>query len=296
MSTALLFPGQGSQVAGMLAALPAHPLIAATRDEAAEFLGRRWQELDTAEALAGTEAAQLALLIAGVATARALAAESIVVEAVLGHSVGAFAAAVAAGCLNFSDALRLVSLRGSLMADLFPTGYGMAAILGLPARTLRNLVDRSRGSGELYLANYNAPRQIVVAGADGALDLVCRLAVEAGARKAERLAVATPSHCPLLGPVADALAEALASVEMRTPSVAYASTRRARVLTDAAGITHDLARNVAEPVQWHEAVELLVERGITAFLQAPPGTVLVDLLVEAHPEIRSQMADTLLRP
>ncbi len=210
MSTALLFPGQGSQSAGMLAALPRHPLVAATRDEASELLGRRWQDLDTAEALAGTEAAQLALLIAGVGTARALAAEGVAVDAVLGHSVGAFPAAVAAGCLEFSDALRLVSLRGSLMAGLFPTGYGMAAILGLPARTLRDLVAQSRVAGDLYVANYNAPRQIVVAGADGALDQVCRLAVEAGARKAERLAVATPSHCPLLGPVADELAEALA--------------------------------------------------------------------------------------
>jgi malonate decarboxylase epsilon subunit len=117
MSTALLFPGQGSQTRGMLAALPGHPLISVTLDETSERLGRRWQDLDTAVALAGTEAAQLALLIAGVGTARALVAEGVAVDVVLGHSVGAFPAAVAAGCLEFSDARHLVSLRGSPAAS-----------------------------------------------------------------------------------------------------------------------------------------------------------------------------------
>ncbi|TSJ60248.1 acyltransferase domain-containing protein [Starkeya sp. 3C] len=293
--TALLFPGQGSQSVGMLAALPPHPAIAATLDEASGRLGHDWRELDTAEALAGTRAAQLALLIAGVATARALAAEAVAVDAVLGHSVGAFPAAVAAGVLDFADALRLVALRGERMARLFPAGYGMAAVLGLPARTLRDLVARARASGDLYLSNYNAPRQIVVAGAEPALDALCRLAVEAGARKAERLAVATLSHCPLLEPVADALAGAIAAMPVRPPRLLYASARRARVLTEAPAIAQDLARNVAEPVLWHDAVELLVERGMELFLQAPPGTVLADLLVEAHPDMRVRQAEALLR-
>ncbi|MBS7543983.1 malonate decarboxylase subunit epsilon [Ancylobacter oerskovii] len=283
MSTALLFPGQGSQMPGMLAGLPPHPAVAATLEEASDRLGRRWQELDTEAALAGTEAAQLGLLVAGVAAARALAAEGRHVDAVLGHSVGAFAAAVAAECLDFADALRLVSARGSLMSGLFPSGYGMAAILGLPARRVERLVAESRGAGDLYLSNYNAPRQIVVSGSDAALELLCRLAVQAGARKAERLAVVVPSHCPLLAPVAEALARVARDIPFRAPRLVYASARRARVLGAAEAVAEDLVRNVAEPVRWHDAMELLVERGVNEVLQAPPGRVLADLVGEAHP-------------
>ena len=136
MRVALLFPGQGAQEPGMLARLPASPAAQATLAEASEALGRDVRALDTAEALAGTAATQLALLIAGVAAARALAAEGVGPDVVAGHSVGAFAAAVTADVLALGDAVRAVALRGALMAAAYPQGYGMAAVIGLPERRL----------------------------------------------------------------------------------------------------------------------------------------------------------------
>ncbi|WP_428029979.1 ACP S-malonyltransferase [Ancylobacter sp.] len=293
MRTALLFPGQGAQRPGMLSALPDHPAARSTRAEAADTLGQDWRALESAEALEGTLAAQLALLIAGVATARMLAAEGARVDVVLGQSVGAFPAAVAAGCLAFADALKLVRLRASDMARLYPSGFGMVAIVGLTARRVAALVEAAREGAPLYISNDNAPLQQVISGADEALARACAAALDAGARKAERLHVATPSHCPLLDPVAVSLMEAFRTVEMRAPRIAYASASRARMISDPAALAEDLSRNVAQPVRWRETTELLVERGVRLFLQAPPGSVLTDLVGEAHPELRSVSLETL---
>ncbi len=296
VKVALLFPGQGAQRPGMLSALPDHPAVSHTREEAADRLAQDWRDLEAPQALEGTLAAQLALLIAGVATARMLTAEGAGIDVVLGQSVGAFPAAVAAGCLGFGDALELVRRRAAAMARLYPAGFGMVAIMGLTARRVAALVETSREGEPLYLSNDNAPLQQVVSGADGALERASRAALAAGARKAERLRVATPSHCPLLEPVAADLLEALRDVEVKAPRLGYASASRARMISDPAAIAEDLARNVAQPVRWREATELLVERGVRRFLQAPPGSVLTDLVSEAHPELRSASLDSLPLP
>ena len=290
---ALLFPGQGSQRPGMLSAPPDHPAAAATRDEAARLLGRDWRELETAEALARTDNAQLALTVAGVAAARALAAEGGHVDLVAGHSVGAFPAAVACGVLAFADALRLVSLRGRLMAESHPAGFGMTAILGLREPQVARLVEAARAAGPLYVSNRNAPLQIVVSGGDAALDRVSALALAAGARKAERLAVATPSHCPLVADVADRLAEAMRDIPLNRPDKIYLRARRARILREPAAIGEDLARNVAEPVRWGETARLLAELGVAVALEAPPGATLTELSAEALPEARLAPLDGL---
>jgi len=284
MRTAMLFPGQGAQRAGMLATLPRHDAVVSTLAEASDVLNRDWRELDRQDALASTEATQLALLIAGVAAARAFLAEGARIDAVLGHSVGAYPAAVTAGCLSLRDALKLVALRGSLMASIHPSGFGMAAIVGLRQQVVAELVDAA--AGPIYLANRNAPLQTVVSGSNAALESVCARALEIGASKAERLNVTTPSHSPLVAPVAEALREAVRSVEFHVPRLAYASSRSARLLNDAAAIAEDLACNVAEPVLWDDAVAMLVERGASVFLQVPPGTVLADLVTQAHPAVR----------
>lgn len=268
----------------MLAPLRADPIGRAILAEAEAVLGCDVANLDGAEALASTTGAQLALLIAGVAAARALDEAGIAVDVVAGHSVGAFAAAVMAGTLTTVDALRLVELRGRLMQDSFPTGFGMAVVVGLPERRVAVLVEQASRRGALHIANRNAPLQTVVAGADPALGTLCASAVGEGARRAERLAVGVPSHCPLLAPVEQALAAALADVRLSPPRIGYASGSIARLLTDPEAIRADLAGNVARPVRWHDTTSLLHERGARLFVQAPPGTVLADLAADAFPD------------
>jgi len=283
---AFLFPGQGSQRPGMLHDLPDHRAVAATLDEARDVLDA--DVLDTDAALASTETIQLALLIAGVATARTLTDQDACPDMVAGHSVGAFAAAVTAGVLDFGDALRLVRLRGKLMDEAYPHGYGMGVVIGLTERRVRDLLEEATTPGApVFVANVNAPAQITIAGADAGLDAAINLARRAGARKAERLRVPVPSHCPLLDPVAGELARTLAGTPLHTPAVPYASNRGGRALRDAEAIRYDLATSVAHPVRWHDATGLLFELGARLFVEMPPGRVLTDLATAAFPEARA---------
>ncbi len=288
MSTACLFPGQGAQTPGFLHRLPEHPAVSATLDEAAAVLGMEVMSLDTAAALASTVAVQLGLLIAGVAMMRALASEGLEFDAAAGLSVGAFGAAVACSALSFADALPLVKLRGECMERAYPRGYGMAAIVGLDEHRVAAIVERLGGAGaQLYIANINAPTQIVVSGAERALHAAVEAARQAGARRAERMAIAVPSHCPLLDAVSGRLAAAVASIEMRDPQRLYVSNRRARVVHDAHGVRDDLIYNVSHAVRWHDSVTVLYELGVRLFIEPPPGQVLSRLAQQAFPEARA---------
>jgi malonate decarboxylase epsilon subunit len=288
MSIACLFPGQGAQTPGFLHRLPQHPAVSATLDEAAAVLGMEVMSLDNAAALASTVAVQLGVLIAGVAVMRALAHEGLEVDAAAGLSVGAFGAAVACGVLSFADALTLVKLRGECMERAYPHGYGMAAIVGLDEPQVAAVVERVGGArAQLYIAAINAPTQIVVSGADRALDAALETALRTGARRAERLAVTVPSHCPLLDPVARRLAAAMAAVEMHDPQRPYVSNRRARVVQDARGVRDDLIHNVANAVRWHDSVTVLYELDVRLFIEPPPGQVLSRLVQQAFTEARA---------
>ena len=288
MSIAFLFPGQGAQSPGFLHRLPSHPAVNATLDEAAAVLGMEVMGLDTAAALASTVAVQLSLLIAGVAVTRALAYEGLEVDAAAGLSVGAFGAAVACGALSFADALPLVKLRGECMEQAHPRGYGMAAIAGLDEHQVAAIVERVGGAGaQLYIANINAPTQIVVSGADRALDAAIDTARRGGARRAERMAVAVPSHCPLLDAVARRLAAAMATTEMHDPQRPYVSNRRARVVHDAEGVRDDLIHNVSNTVRWHDSVTVLYELDVRLFIEPPPGQVLSRLVQQAFTDARA---------
>jgi malonate decarboxylase epsilon subunit len=288
MSTAYLFPGQGAQTPGFLHRLPEHPAVSATLDEAAAVLGIDVMGLDTAAALSSTVAVQLSLLIAGVAVTRALMHEGLKVDAAAGLSVGAFGAAVALDVLSFADALPLVKLRGECMEQAYPHGYGMAAIIGLEERQVAAIVERIGGAhAQLYIANVNAPTQIVVSGADRALAVAVETARQSGARRAERMAVAVPSHCPLLNAVAERLAAAMASIEMHDPQRPYVSNRRARVVHDAQGVRDDLIHNVAKAVRWHDSVTVLYELNVRLFIEPPPGQVLSRLAEQAFTEARA---------
>jgi malonate decarboxylase epsilon subunit len=282
MSVLFTFPGQGAQKPGMLHALPAHAETDRTLAEAAGALGRDVLALDGTDALRSTVAVQLALLVAGVALARVLAAHCAAPRMVAGLSIGAWPAAVVAGVLALPDAVRLVELRGRLMEDAYPAGYGMTAVGGLTRRQLEPLLAQVHGPDTpVYLANLNAPRQLVVAGSAPALDAVAALALAHGAHRAERLAVAVPSHCPLLEEQARTLARACADVPRQRPRITYVSSSAARALFDGDRIVADLAANMARPVLWADTLRHAWERGARAALEMPSGSVLTRLAQDA---------------
>jgi len=289
MATLLTFPGQGAQRAGMLHALSDHPVVTRTLAEASDVLGHDVLRLDNAERLASTVAVQLCLLVAGVASARHLLddgdGKATRADAVAGLSIGAYAAAVVAGALQFDDAVRLVALRGRLMEEAFPSGYGMTAILGLERGELEAIVDAVRAQGvPVYVANYNAEDQLVIAGSEQAMAGVAERAIAAGARTTQRVAIAVPSHCPLLDTAAASLAEALSAVTVRRPSLRYFSASAARELRDPARIADDLAHNMARPVRWHETMLLARACDMRLAVEMPPGNVLTRLCQPLFPQ------------
>lgn len=292
MSVAFLFPGQGAQSPGFLDRLPDDPAVTQTLAEASAILERDVRELTTEQSLTSTVSVQLATVVAGVAAARALAQRGVDADAVAGLSVGTFAAAVAAGALRFADALPLVRLRAELMERSYPHGYGMAAVVGLNERAVRALLERvNAGEERVFLANLNAATQFVIAGTDAGLDAAIAAAHDAGARKAERLAVPVPSHSRLLSEVADSLQRAIAGVQIVDARVPYLLNVRARVTRASAQIRADLARNVMNPVRWYDGTSVLYELGIRLFVEMPPGRVLTDLAEAAFPDARAVAAE-----
>jgi len=286
MHVALLFPGQGTHTPGFLGRLPRHPAVQATLSEASSVLGEEAARLDSAEALESTAAVQLTTVIAGVALARALAAEGLEADAVAGLSVGAFAAAVASGALTFADALALVRLRGEAMAQAVPRGHGMTAILGLSERDARAMIARVSARAPLYLASVNGPSEVVVSGPDAALELAAAEAHAAGAA-ARRLRLTIPSHCPLMEGVSGRLRTAMQGVTLRPPRAAYVSNTRARIAREAPEVAEDLIENVSHTVRWHDSVTLLFELGCRFFVETPPGAVLSNLVKDSFPEARA---------
>ncbi|MCP2050512.1 UNVERIFIED_ORG: malonate decarboxylase epsilon subunit [Pseudomonas fluorescens] len=266
MSSLLVFPGQGAQRTGMLQGLPAHVL-----EEASDALGEDASLLDSAQALASTRAVQLCLLITGVAHARQLQHTP---DYVAGLSIGAYPAAVIAGALAFADAVKLVSLRGELMQNAYPQGYGMTAIIGPQLSTVETLLAEIHSAQTpVYLANINADNQTVIAGSDDAMQRVAQRIKGNGVAK--RLAVSVPSHCVLLNEPAEALAQAF--VTLKTPHITYLSSTRARPIHNPEQLRDDLAFNMCRIVDWRGTVQSAYERGVRLQIELPPGAVLTGL-------------------
>ena len=279
MSVLFVFPGQGSQTPGMLQQLPPHAACHATLAEAEAVLGHSPLRLDSTTALQSTVAVQLCLLIAGVASARLLQAEGIQPQLVAGLSIGAFPAAVIAGVLDFHHAVQLVQLRGQLMEQAYPQGYGMCAITGLALPQLQGLLADVQAAGQqVYLANINAEQQLVVAGADAGLQAIAQATMHAGAARCRRLAISVPSHCSLLSQASQTLAQAMRDTPLYTPACHYLSANAARVLRSAEQIRDDLANNMARVVHWHDTARLAWERGARLAVEMLPGTTLSRLL------------------
>ncbi|AMB84051.1 malonate decarboxylase subunit epsilon [Pseudomonas agarici] len=276
MSSLLVFPGQGAQQPGMLRRLPDAAVVRDCLREANDALGEHIEELDTPQALASTRAVQLCLLVAGVAATRLLQENTAPPRYVAGLSIGAYPAAVVAESLDLGDAVRLVSLRGELMQQAYPQGYGMTALIGLELAAVDQLLAQVHSERTpVYLANINADNQCVIAGSESGMNAL--VALMSGNGAARRLAVSVPSHCPLLDEPAQVLAEAFAKISMRAPRLSYLSASSARLLRTAEQIRDDLAFNMCRVVDWRGTVQSAYERGARLQIELPPGAVLTGL-------------------
>jgi len=278
VTVAFVYPGQGAQRPGMLSDLPSVPEVDQTLAEAGRLIPGGIGTLDSPASLTQTGPAQLALLVSGVAATRALAARGAAPDIVAGHSVGAFAAAVAAGALQFSEAITAVTHRARRMAELFPHGYGMLAVSGLREAEVRKIAEQVTAEGHpAWLANINSIDQMVLTGTNAALDRGRELARARGARRADRLEVAVPSHAPILEPVSAELRSLLCGRAARPLTARYVTISTARPATTSADVLEDLTVSVSRTLRWRDAFGVITELGTRFVLQLPPGRVLVDL-------------------
>ena len=281
---AFVFPGQGSQSLGMLAELSEqHSLVRDTFVEASDGAGVDLWALSQGgpeEMLNRTEYTQPALLAAGVAVWRVWQQQGGATPAVLaGHSLGEYTALVAAGALTLRDGAHLVRLRGQLMQAAAPEGVGaMAAVLGAEDDLVAEVCKQASDSHTVVPANYNSPGQIVIGGDTVAVDRAIALLGERGVRKVVKLAVSVPSHTPLMREAANQLAEVMAGLAWRSPSLPVVQNVDAQVHDSVDAIRDALVRQLYLPVRWTECVQALSARGVTRIGECGPGKVLAGLI------------------
>lgn len=282
-SSAFIFPGQGSQSIAMLAELAGQfSQVRETFDAASAVLGYDlWSvcQQGPEDRLNQTEVTQPAMLAAGVATWRAWKAQGgFDPDFMAGHSLGEYSALVAAGSLEFEQAVALVAERGRLMQAATPQGTGaMAAVLGLDDEPLSSICEQAADGEVVSCANFNSPGQVVIAGDRAAVERACALAVEAGARRAIPLAVSVPSHCALMRPAAGLLAVELQAIEIGQGSIPVLHNVDVRSHAGAAEIRQALVQQLWQPVRWSETILTLVAQGVTHFAECGPGKVLTGL-------------------
>lgn len=293
---AFVFPGQGSQSVGMLDAWGDHPVVVQTLREASDALGEDVAKLiheGPKEALALTSNTQPVMLVAGVAAYRVWMSEvGVAPVAVAGHSLGEYAALVAAGALTLAQAAPLVRLRAQAMQEAVPVGIGaMAAILGMDAARVSagcSEVTQSFGaeSAEIVEAvNFNDPSQTVIAGSKAAVDKACEVLKAGGAKRALLLPVSAPFHSRLMQPAAEKLKERLESVDFAAPQIALINNIDVAVEVDADRIRDALYRQAFGPVRWVECVQAIKARGLTTVVECGPGKVLAGLVKRIDAEM-----------
>ena len=282
-SLAFVFPGQGSQSLGMLSELAAaHPEVRAAFDEASQGAGADLWTLSQQgpeEQLNQTEFTQPALLAAGVGVWRAWLARGGARPSMLaGHSLGEYAALVAAGSVSLSDGARLVRERGRLMQLAVPAGTGaMAAVLGAEDALVAEVCQAVSGEDVVVPANYNSPGQIVIGGHAGAVDRALAELGARGVRKTVRLAVSVPSHTPLMREAANRLSEVMAGLAWSAPSLPVVQNVDGEVHEGVQAIRDALVRQLYLPVRWTDCVQALAARGVTRVAECGPGKVLAGL-------------------
>jgi [acyl-carrier-protein] S-malonyltransferase len=278
----MMFPGQGSQSVGMLAALAnAESVVQETFSEASAVLGYDLWELcqQGPEArLSETERTQPAMLAAGIAAWRAWLGQGGQTPALLaGHSLGEYSALVAAGSIDFAAAIALVRFRGEAMQRAVPTGTGaMAAILGLDDAVIEAACAEAAQGAVVQAVNYNSPGQLVIAGEAGAVARAIELCKARGAKRALLLPVSVPSHSALMKPAAEALRQRLQGVDIRAPATRVYAFDGA-TYTDAASIRDGLYRQLFNPVRWSAIVAAMIAEGATTLIECGPGKVLSGL-------------------
>jgi len=288
---ALLFPGQGSQSVAMLDAWADHHAVRETLAEASTALGEDIGKLireGPKEALDLTTNTQPVMLTAGVACWRAWRAEGgAEPAAVAGHSLGEYAALVAAGALTLTDALPLVRFRAQAMQDAVPVGAGaMAAILGLHAQSVRDgCAEAATASGEVVEAvNFNDPKQTVIAGSKAGVEKGCEVLKAKGAKRAMLLPVSAPFHSSLMRPAAERLREKLAAVNLKAPRIPVVNNIDVAAVEDPAAIRDALYRQAFGAVRWVEVVQALRARGLAYLIECGPGKALAGMVKRIDPE------------
>ena len=275
------FPGQGSQLVGMMAGFGDSKIIRDTFVEASDILGVDFWKMATEanDSINETTNTQPIMLIAGVATWRAWQVVASTVPSILaGHSLGEYTALVASGALSFADSLPLVRYRAEVMQSAVPAGVGaMAAILGLDDATVRAVCVEAALNDVLEAVNFNSPGQIVIAGNKAAVERGMELAKIKGAKRALPLPVSVPSHCALMKPAALKLAEYLKDVTITTPQIPVIHNADVASYDNADKIKDALVRQLYSPVRWVETVQAVYTQGITQAAECGPGKVLAGL-------------------
>ncbi len=285
---ACVFPGQGSQAVGMGRELGQESLRWEAANAALGFDLRRLCFEGPEADLTLTANTQPAILTASIVALDALvAAAGTCYDFVAGHSLGEYSALVAAGALEFADAVRTVRARGQFMQEAVPPGEGaMVAILGLDRRLVSQACEEAKVAGVVQVANLNAPGQTVIAGATAAVQRAVELAKAKGAKRALPLPVSAPFHSALMAPAAARLEQELRAVPIRDLRVPVVTNVDADLLTQGARVMDVLVRQVTAPVRWEEVVTRLVKEGAGTFVEVGPGKVLSGLIRRIAPEVR----------
>ena len=288
---ALVFPGQGSQSVGMMQAYADSAVVRRVFEEASDVLSQNLWTLvaeGPADALNATVNTQPVMLTAGYATYRAwLEAGGGEPAMVAGHSLGEYTALVAAGTLDFRDAVPLVRFRAQAMQEAVPLGTGaMAAVLGLDDDAVRKACADAAQGEVVEAVNFNAPSQVVIAGHKAAVERGAAAAKSAGAKRAVMLPVSAPFHSSLLEPAAQRLAEFMSRIAFREPRIPLVNNVDVAVVGDADGIRRALARQARSPVRWVEVIQALAREGVTDVVECGPGKVLAGLVRRIDPALR----------
>jgi [acyl-carrier-protein] S-malonyltransferase len=297
MTRAFVFPGQGSQAIGMGAELAAaFPEARMVLEEVDDALDQKLSKLMAEgpdEELTLTENAQPALMAVSMAALRVLEKEGGIdlassASCVAGHSLGEYSALAAAGTFSLADTARLLKIRGKAMQAAVPVGEGaMAALLGLELGDVREIAEEASSVGVCMCANDNASGQVVISGATTAVEHACELAKEKGCKRAVLLPVSAPFHCSMMGPAADAMAEALGDVFMQAPIVPVVANVTASQTSDPDEIRELLVEQVTHMVRWRESVLYMKGQGVDTLVEIGAGKVLSGLTRRIDKEMSS---------
>ena len=287
---AFLFTGQGAQAVGMLNGFAGNPVVEQTVLEASDALGVDMKRLiaeGPKEELDLTTNTQPVMLTAAVAVYRAwIAAGGPVPSMVAGHSLGEYSALVAAGVIQFKDAVPLVRFRAQSMQDAVPVGQGgMAVVLGLSSDDVRAVCAEAAQGEVVEAVNFNEPTQIVIAGHEGAIDRACEIAKAKGAKRAMKLSVSAPFHSSLLKPASSRLRDYMENITFSVPQIDLINNVDVAILHDPAAIKDALVRQAAGPVRWVETMQKMAASGITQVIECAPSKTLVGMAKRIDPAL-----------